>query len=935
MKTGEWKRVNEIVLDALEIDESNRLGFVEERCLDSPEIKREVEAMLAAESDAEQFFGEPAAINYAGFLPLEDNPEALAGQEIGNYRIIRELGQGGMGPVYLAERADGKFEQQVALKLLRRELNTRDIRRRFRHERQILAALQHPSIARLLDAGTTDDGIPYLAMEYVAGLPIDDFCDKNNYDLEQRLKLFRGVCAAVAYAHRNLVVHRDLKPSNILVTEDGAPKLLDFGISKLLTPEFEADSEHTITRLGAMTPTYASPEQLKLESVSTTSDVYSLGVILYELLSGRRPFENFEGNIQKIQQAVIEIDPVPPSAIGSVVIGDSRVLTDATTVKFGDSFRPLDVQKLKQEDTVALKSRHTDPQFVFLNPQRLRGDLDNIILKALKKEPDRRYSSVEFLSEDIRRHLEGLPVTARPDTFSYRAEKFVRRHRVGVLATAIVLLAVVGGLIATLWQARIAQAERVKAEKRFNDVRTLANSFLFEISPKIENLPGSMSARQLLVTRALEYLDKLSQESASDLDLQSELAKAYEKVGDVQGNPQTPNIGDLKGGLESYEKAQTMRRKLLELDPDNAEKQAALAGNLEVVSNINLNGGEFDKAESGFAEAVVLREKVLTKNPRDLEARTNLAKALRVSGYVPFYNSENAKSLEFCRRSLALFAELSEENPADAFVNMQHANLYLDIGENFAYMDDMKQANENVQKGMDMLATVYEKNLNNSLVRRSYFVSLLKRGELYRDDGDAKNSIDRYDRALQLAQTALQEEPGSFQARRDVVVVNKQRAITLKAANRIKESIESFGKAIEVSEQLRREDPSNILIAYDVAGSYQDMSELYYETGDYPATRNAAEKAQQNCADVLAKNPAHTQAKIVTARAKNMLGKAYSSLAEKSDEKDLWQKALENFRTSMEIYDSLKADGKMSAQEEKRVEDLKTLIAKAESKRGG
>lgn len=936
MKTEEWEKINEIVLDALELDGKLRQQLIEESCRNSPEMLLEVESLLAGENAAEEFFGLPALNNYSAFFDTEIEPDALVGQEIGNYRIISEIRSGGMGSVYLAERADGKFEQQVALKLLRRELNTRDIRRRFRHEREILASLKHPNIARLLDAGATADGIPFLAMEYIEGLPIDVFCDKNNYNLNQRLKLFRAVCETVAYAHRNLVVHRDLKPSNILVTDDGIPKLLDFGISKLLTPEFEAESEHTITKLGAMTPNYASPEQLKLESVSTTSDVYSLGVILYELLSGRRPFQSYESNIQQILRAVCEIEPPPPSlTIPPNASTAPRKATDAPTIKLDENLYPDVIQQRTDEKTAAQQLRRTSPQFVFSNPQLLRGDLDNIVLKALKKEPDRRYSSVEFFSEDIRRHLEGLPVTARPDTFSYRAEKFIKRHRAGVFAVAVVVLAIVGGLIATLWQARIAQAERVKAERRFNDVRALANSFLFEFSPKIENLPGSMPARQLLVTRALEYLDNLSQEAADDLQLQSELAKAYEKVGDVQGNPQTPNIGDLKGALASYEKARTIRRKLLKLAPDDTEKQAALAENLEVAANINLNGGEFDKAETGLAETIALREKVIGQKPQDFAARASLATALRMSGFVPFYNSENEKAMEFYRRSLAIFAELSVENTDDAFVNMQHANLYLDVGENFSYMDDAAQAQENTQKGMEMLAAVYEKNPNNSRVRRAFFVSLLKRGELYRDDGDVKNSLDKYDQALELAKTALQNEPGSFQAKRDLVLANKQRAVTLKAANRIKESIESFAKAIEVSEQLRREDPSNILIVYDIAGSYQDMSEMYYDLGDYQAARNSAEKAQENCGEVLAKNPAHTQAKIVTARAKIIIGKSYLSLAEKNGQNDLKQKTLENFRASLEIYDNLKAAGKHSANEEKRVEDLKKAIGKIESKISG
>ena len=915
MQTENWKKIKEILDKALEIEPAGRQKFLDESGA-SREIRAEVESLLGFAEEAEDMMHLSAVEFTRDFFEEDEN--VLIGKTIGAYRIIRELGFGGMGAVYLAERSDGKFEQTVALKLLKREMNTAALRRRFQQEREILASLEHPNIARLLDAGTTDDKIPFIAMEYVEGLPITDYCSRHDLSLSERLDLFRNVCASVNFAHRNLIVHRDLKPSNILITEDKIPKLLDFGISKILSAEFNDLDSATITRLGVMTPSYASPEQLRKESVTTATDIYSLGVILYEILSGHRPFEAKEDDINEIYRAVLELEPAAPS----IMIAER-----------GTRNAELNSQLKAAPDQTKDQNKRTNPHSQIRIPQ-LKGDLDNIVLKALRKEPDRRYSSAENLAEDIRRHQEGLPVTARPSTFFYRTEKFFRRNRASVAAGVLILLAIVAGVVATFWQSRVAQAERAKAERRFNDVRTLANSFLFEFSPKIENLPGSMPARQLLVTRALEYLDSLSQESASDWQLQNELAKAYEKVGDVQGNPQTPNIGDLQGALASYEKAQAIRRRLLEIDQENAEKQADLAGNLEVAANINLNGGEFGKAEASLAEAVALREKVLAKNPRDFAARSNLANTLRTSGFVPFYNSENEKALEIYRRAQAIFAELSLESPDDAFVNMQYANVYLDIGESFGYLDDAAQARENVEKGMDMLAAVYQKNPNNIRVRRAFFVSLLKRGEIYRDGEDWQNSLVKYDRALELAQTALQNEPGSFQAKRDVVVASKQRAVTLKAAKRFKESVESFSRAIELSEQLKKEDPSNILIVYDIAGSYQDMSELYFLLGDYQATLDAAAKAQENCGQVLSKNPAHTQSENVTARSKTMVGKVYAALAEKNGQTDSWRKALENYHAGLEIFNRLKAEDKFTALDGKRVDDLETAIAKAEKEIG-
>lgn len=931
MQNKNWEQVKEILQHVLPLETEDRNRYLSDSGV-APEIRAEVESLLGFEEEAENLM-HLSAVEFSRDFFDEDDKSTLIGQNIGVYKIVRELGQGGMGAVYLAERTDGKFSQRVALKLLKREMNTSALRRRFQQEREILASLEHPHIARLLDAGATGDKVPFIAMEYVEGLPIDDYCNKHRFDLNQRLDLFRKVCAAVNFAHRNLIVHRDLKPSNILVNDEGLPKLLDFGISKILSNELVPEDSATVTRLGVMTPSYASPEQLQSKSVTTATDIYSLGVILYELLSGHRPFESKESDLKEIYKAVIETDPLPPSAIISTIGKQLKEITEAkTAVKAENPRESATVISNSDAETEAHKMRYTIPRTVNLSSQNLRGDLDNIVLKTLRKEPERRYTSAENLAEDIHRHQRGLPVTARANTFSYRTEKFIKRNKASVIGAFLLVLAIIGGLITTLWQARVAQAERAKAEKRFNDVRTLANSFLFEFGPKIENLSGSMPARQLLVTRALEYLDNLSQEAGNDSKLQNELATAYEKVGDVQGNPQTPNIGDLKGALISYEKAQTIRRRLLETDSENAEKQADLAGNLEVTANINLNGGEFDKAEASLAEAVALREKVVAKNPKDVAARSKLGYAVRVSSYVPFYNSQNEKSLELSRRSLAIFEELSKDAPDDIFVNMHHANIYLDIGEGFAYMDDMAQGQENVQKGLDMLDALYKKYPNDTRVRRSLFVALLKRGELYRDAGDLPNSLEKYKRAFELSKLALQSEPGSFQAKRDVVLVNKQRAVTQKAAEKYKESLESFARAIEISEQLKREDPNNVIIIYDIGGSYHEMSELYYQLKDYQAALNAAQKTQENCGEVLTKNPAHTQSKNVAARAKMLIGKVYMDQSEMDNQSNLRQKALENFRASLDIYNNLKTDGKFTPLDAKRVAELQAAISKAEGK---
>jgi eukaryotic-like serine/threonine-protein kinase len=457
MRSEEWKRVEELLDAALELEPRERRRFLEGACAGAPELRREVESLLACETKADGFLDAPALAFSADLFEGEGPADDRAGQTFGRYRVVREIGRGGMGAVFLAERADGEFRQRVALKVVRRSFADTELKRRFRQERQILASLNHPNIARLLDGGVSADGEPFLAMEYVEGARIDAYADAHRLSTEGRLRLFREVCAAVQYAHQNLVIHRDLKPSNILVTADGTPKLLDFGIAKLL--DADAEGEHTVTQLGVMTPEYASPEQVRGESVTTASDVYSLGVVLYELLAGRRPYRVRSGKPDAVARAVCEQEPERPSA--AFRAGERR--EDGGTGGRGDG--KTDKSSLNDSGSprrpVAPSASHPVP------PSRLRGDLDNIVLMAMRKEPARRYASAAQLSEDIRRHMDGLPVSARKDTFKYRAAKFVRRNRAGVAAAALVALTLVGGVVAVAWQASVAKEQaRVAAQER-------------------------------------------------------------------------------------------------------------------------------------------------------------------------------------------------------------------------------------------------------------------------------------------------------------------------------------------------------------------------------------------------------------------------------------------------------------------------------------
>jgi eukaryotic-like serine/threonine-protein kinase len=439
MDVTRWDRVQALFESAKDLDAEARERLLARSCEGDESLRAEVAELLAAADEADGFFAGLAGRVGALFV---DDPDSAADsthdpESVGAYRICRRIARGGMGTVYLAERADGRFEHRVAIKLLRPGFDTEDLLRRFRAERQILASLSHPNIARLLDGGATADERPYLVMELVEGLPITEHCDRHGLSVEERLRLFLTVGRAVQYAHQNLVVHRDLKPSNIMVTADGTVKLLDFGIAKLL--DASLDDVHTQTGLRLMTPEYASPEQVQGKAVTTASDVYQLGVLLYELLVGQRPYELHKRSPSEVERVILTQEPLPPSAMATTQRnGVAKVIPGPAAdrhIRRGNGY----VRRLRS---------------------RLRGDLDTIVLMALRKEPERRYASAADLVDDIERHLGGRPVTARPDTWSYRARKFTTRNPAVVVMSFLAML-VLGVYVVTLQ----AHAERLERER--------------------------------------------------------------------------------------------------------------------------------------------------------------------------------------------------------------------------------------------------------------------------------------------------------------------------------------------------------------------------------------------------------------------------------------------------------------------------------------
>jgi len=625
-----WRRISTILDGVFERSAPDHPAFLEKACGADGQLRNEVEAYLKAESDAGDFLEKPAAERAGRLLAtLENGVDTAPGPDvrIGSWRPLREIGRGGMGIVWLAERADGQFEQQVALKILKRGLDTDEILSRFLRERRILARLEHPHIARLVDGGATDDGRPFIAMEYVNGRPITDDCAARGAGIEERLRLFGDVCEAVQYAHAHLVVHRDLKPSNILVDATGGVKLLDFGIARLLAGEEGATAE-TLTRTGlqVMTPQYAAPEQIRGAPATTATDVYALGLVLYELLSGRRPYTVTGSGGAEMERAILDAAPEPPS----------RAASDTETGR------------------------------------RMRGDLDAIVMTAIRTEPERRYPTAAAFGEDIDRLLHGLPVRAHGDTVGYRARKFVGRHRAGVATATLAVLSLLAGLAGTIWQARAARHEARRAE----EVKDYLVD-LFEVSDPSRSRGLQVTARELLDRGAARVQEELADQPALQAEMAGVLADVYEKLGlydeaaplaarslELWTRERGPRAAEVAGALrrqgtilfgqgkypeavEAHERALDLHRAIL------GASDAEVAEDMESIAVVLRAQGKADDAERLVRDALAIRRKIFpADSPEIATSLNNLGVLLRARGSLDEALALQNEALAIRRRAL-------------------------------------------------------------------------------------------------------------------------------------------------------------------------------------------------------------------------------------------------------------------------------------------
>ena len=822
MEPEKWQKVKSIFNDVIELDEAEREGFLALQSAET-EVLVEVRKMLSADDES--------LIQHSPFSKLAEaeTNDGKPPEKIGHYKIVREVGRGGMGVVYEAVRDDGEFSQRAAIKIIKRGMDSDDILRRFRNERQILAELQHTNIARLFDGGVTESGSPYYVMEFIEGEAIDVYCRERDLSVTEKLGLFRQVCAAVSYAHSQLIVHRDLKPSNMLITADGSVKLLDFGIAKVLNTD-GPDSLGTATQLGMMTPAYASPEQIRGDKVTTVSDVYSLGVVFYQLLTGDRPYQTEGKSIAEMADLVCNSALVRPS--------------DATSPS---------VVRAEGERAFALRLRTQSRSF--------KGDLDNITLKALQKDPARRYQSVEQFSEDIRRHLIGQPITARPDTSSYRLKKFVSRNRGPVFAGVLIFLSLCAGIGIALWQARRAEQQKALAENRFAEVRELANSVIFKYHDAIAALPGSTAAREMLVKDATRYLDNLAKEAGEDPALQRELALAYIKLGDVLGKAYSANVGDTAGATESYQKAAALLESASNSGKSDSRIKADLVKAYSSLFEIYMRSSHPDKFVV-LEKAMSIQDELVAAEPNDSANKLQKANLLLLSG--------DAGGLRFSDKlptfenALAMGNELYSMDPK----NQEYIRFLMRINQRLA-TNHIWMGNEAYEKAKDPVAAralygkalpfaerslemaeaLYNLDPRNNTYRRNYAMGSSNLAEAYVKNGKRAEALKLIDRTLAILRQMESEDARNKENRSDISFAHESIADIWEYLGEINKAIREREQSLAIQEGIWKEDIYNDEAVSSSSRNHTTLAKLYERVGNVERTafhreQNAALKSE-------------------------------------------------------------------------------------------
>ena len=714
MNPQQWQAIGDIFEQVLDLPTQDRAAVLDRECGNDTEVRGQVDSLLASYRAAGGFLQDRLKHALASFV--ETSADALPSR-VGAYRLVRELGRGGMGTVFLAERDDDQYHARVAIKLVRPGMDVEFILARFRRERQTLARLQHPNICRLLDGHTTDRGLPYIVMEYIDGRWLTDYATEHSLDIQARLRLFLDVCSAVDYAHRNFIVHRDLKPSNILVDRSGVPKLLDFGICKLLTADAVTGND-TVT--APMTPNYASPEQLQGDPVTVLSDVYAVGAVLYELLVGRCPRH---------------FDQLTPVAIARTI-----------------------------ESPIAIPSMAADDP---MTARQLKGDLDNILMRALDNQPERRYESAAQLADDIRHYLNDEPVRARPDTIRYRTAKYVRRHRQILGAGLLVFVALTMGLVISLYEARLAAA-------RLDQVRNLANKLVFDVHDAVRDLPGATKARQVIIQTGVDYLNATLPSVNGDPRAEVELAKAYRRLGDVQGDVGSANLGDPAGALERYRSALSLVEDAMRRDPKNLDARTEAINMYDRIGTLQGDTGQLRDAAHTFKQGIDLG--IPFASSADADFRSALANVYLGSSDTKRNMGDYAGALGDAQECLRLAQDVAARRSSDPEVIRGLATAYATVGMAQNNLVQLEQARDNYQRGRAELEKLLAADPRNVSVNRDLMLAYGHIADVLGNPGlpnlgDRAGALRMYQNAAAIGKRLLDADRADQRAAKDYGIV--------------------------------------------------------------------------------------------------------------------------------------------------------------------
>jgi non-specific serine/threonine protein kinase/serine/threonine-protein kinase len=805
------------------LGEETVLAFIDAKL--SPEAASQVGSHLASCAECRVVVAELARVPGGPAGPLRP------GSRLGRYQLIACIGAGGMGVVYSAH--DPALGRTVAIKVLPE--GWRDTGR-FLAERQILASLEHPNICRLLDGGELESGRPFLVMELVEGLPIDRYCDERRLSVTARLALFRQVCAGAQHAHQHLVVHRDLKPGNILVTADGTPKLLDFGIAKLLQPEL--DARVTATGVTPMTPAFASPEQVRQEPITTASDVFSLGAVLYELLTSVGPWRLAGHSLGEVLVAIQQQEPEAPS-LAVARAAEGSVLCRASS-------------------RAALR-------------RALEGEVDAIVLMALRKEPRLRYQSAQQLSDDLRCHLEGLPTTARRGTTLYRTLKFVRRHKASVAAATAAVLALAVGAATTAWQARLAERRGEQVERRFDQVRKLAHAVLFDYPDQIAALAGSTPVRAQLVKDGLSYLDSLARDASDDRSLQRELAAAYLKIGDVQGDPFSASLGDSRSAVDSYTKGQRLAEALLDSEPGDLEATRLLASSHVKLGSLQQVNGELKPALAAYQRALALDETLARLQPGDLDTRYAVTLDHVAIGQTLMAMNEFDGALREHQQALTLREALASEFPG-ARTRRGFAAAHLILADVQVARGALDEALASYRRAQELYEAMVASEPTNVIWRTDLGALYQRLGELLVTRGAPEQAVELLRKLERINAEDAAADPENAHAARNLSGAWGSLGNALVAAKQEAEGVASLRKSLAILEKLSAQDPGNEQTQLDQHGIWFQLGEAELQRGELKSAEAAWRRAQQLAESILAASPAQTQARVGVAQLHARLG---------------------------------------------------------------